>query len=345
MKVNVTFLGGSFGRKIVPDYVVQAVYASKAVGRPVKLIRTREEDLRHGIFRVNAGARLRAVLDSQGYPLAVHARVAGQSLFGATRKSWLDQTPEGAWDESMVDGLYNQSYRLPNFLVETVDTPLPVPVYFMRSVGSTAAVFFWESFISELALRAGIDQYVYRRNLLSHDPLALRVLDAAAKAANWTRPLQAGWARGISYNCYVGRGGRFKTYVAQVVELAPNDDGRLVVERVTCAVDPGLVVNPNTLTAQIQGGIGFALTTALHSRITFADGGVEQGNFDSYPLLTIAEMPDIVPVILPSDRPPQGFGEVVLAPVAPAIAQALLQASGRRIDVMPLPADAFRSSS
>ena len=345
VKVNVTFLGGSFGRKIVPDYVVQAVYASKAVGRPVKLIRTREEDLRHGIFRVNAGARLRAVLDSQGYPLAVHARVAGQSLFGATRKSWLDQTPEGAWDESMVDGLYNQSYRLPNFLVETVDTPLPVPVYFMRSVGSTAAVFFWESFISELALRAGIDQYVYRRNLLSHDPLALRVLDAAAKAANWTRPLQAGWARGISYNCYVGRGGRFKTYVAQVVELAPNDDGRLVVERVTCAVDPGLVVNPNTLTAQIQGGIGFALTTALHSRITFADGGVEQGNFDSYPLLTIAEMPDIVPVILPSDRPPQGFGEVVLAPVAPAIAQALLQASGRRIDVMPLPADAFRSSS
>ena len=136
--------------------------------------------MQHDVYRPNAGGRVRAVLDDAGYPLAVHARVAGQSLFGATRKSWLEQTPEGAWDESMVDGIYNQSYRLPHFLVETVDTPLPVPVYFMRSVGSTAAVFFWESFITELAHRAGKDQYVYRRNLLADDPLALRVLDAVA---------------------------------------------------------------------------------------------------------------------------------------------------------------------
>jgi isoquinoline 1-oxidoreductase subunit beta len=341
IKINVTFLGGSFGRKIVPDYVVQAVHASKAVGRPVKLLRTREQDLRHGIFRVNAGGRFRAVLDDKGYPLAVQARVVGQSLFGATRKSWLDQTPEGAWDESMVDGIYNQDYRLANFLVETIDTPLPVPVYFMRSVGSTAAVFFWESFISELAHRAGIDQYTYRRTLLADKPLALRVLDAVAEAARWSAPSMPGTVRGIAYNCYVGRGGRFKTYVAQVVELMPMAD-RLAVKRVFCAVDPGLVVNPNTLAAQIEGGIGFALTTALKSRITFAAGGAEQTNFLDYPLLSIDEMPEIVPIILPSDRPPQGFGEVVLAPVAPAIAQALLQASGKRIDVMPLPAEAFR---
>src|SRR6266478_2117935 len=204
VKVNVTFLGGSFGRKIVPDYVLQAVQASKAVGRPVKLIRSREEDMQHDVYRPNAGGRFRAVLDDRGYPLAVHARVAGQSLFGAVRKSWLDQTPEGAWDESMVDGIYNQSYRLPHFLVETVDTPLPVPVYFMRSVGSTAAVFFWESFITELAYRARIDQYDYRRNLLADNPLALRVLDAVAEAARWKTP---GTVRGIAYNCYVGRGG------------------------------------------------------------------------------------------------------------------------------------------
>ena len=341
IKLNVTFLGGSFGRKIVPDYVVQAVHASKAVGRPVKLIRTREQDLRHGIFRVNAGGRFRAVLDERGYPLAVQARVVGQSLFGATRKSWLDQTPEGAWDESMVDGIYNQDYRLPNFLVETVDTPLPVPVYFMRSVGSTAAVFFWESFVSELAHRAGIDQYAYRRELLAANPLALRVLDAVAEAARWKSPPASGVVRGISYNCYVGRGGRFRTYVAQVVELQPAGD-RLAVKRVFCAVDPGLAVNPNTLTAQIQGGIGFAMTTALLSRITFANGGAEQSNFLDYPLLAIDGMPEIVPIVLPSDRPPQGFGEVVLAPLAPAIAQALLQATGRRIDSMPLPAEAFR---
>jgi isoquinoline 1-oxidoreductase subunit beta len=340
--VHVTFLGGSFGRKIVPDYVVQAVQASKAVRRPVKLIRTREEDTRHDVFRPNAGARLRAVLDEAGYPLAVHARVAGQSLFGATRKSWLDRTPEGTWDESMVDGLYNQSYRLPNFLVETIDTPLPIPVYFMRSVGSTAAVFFWESFISELAGHAGIDQYVYRRNLLSADSLALRVLDAVAQASNWATPPASDLFRGIAYNCYIGRGGRFRTYVPEVVELARVND-RFKVQRVFCAVDPGLVVNPNTLAAQIEGGIGFAMTTALHSRITFSNGGADQSNFFDYPLLSIDEMPEIVPIVLASDRPPQGFGEVVLAPLAPAIAQAVLQATGRRLDVMPFPDAAFRS--
>jgi isoquinoline 1-oxidoreductase beta subunit len=340
VKVNVTFLGGSFGRKIVPDFVMQAALASKAVGRPVKLIRSREEDMQHDVYRPNAGGRFRAVLDEAGYPLAIHARVAGQSLFAATRKSWLDHTPQGDWDESMVDGIYNQSYRLPHFLVETIDTPLPIPVYFMRSVGSTAAVFFWESFISELAERARIDQYAYRRNLLADDPLALRVLDAAAQASGWGTPSDR--FRGIAYNCYVGRGGRFRTYVAEVVELARVGD-RYAVKRVFCAVDPGLAVNPNTLKAQIEGGIGFALTNSLKSRITFSNGGADQSNFFDYPLIRIDEMPEIVPIVLPSDRPPQGAGEVMLAPVAPAIAQALLNATGRRIDVMPLPADAFQA--
>src|SRR5256885_6020732 len=138
----------------------------------------------------------------------------------------------------------------------------------MRSVGSTAAVFFWESFISELASKANIDQHIYRRNLLSADPLAVRVLDAVAQASNWAAPPAADLFRGIAYNCYIGRGGRFKTYVAEVVELARLAD-KLKIKRVLCAVDPGLVVNPNTLAAQIEGGIGVAMTTALHSRITF----------------------------------------------------------------------------
>jgi isoquinoline 1-oxidoreductase subunit beta len=225
--------------------------------------------------------------------------------------------------------------------VETVDTPLPVPVYFMRSVGSTAAVFFWESFISELAHRAGIDQHLYRRNLLTDDPLALRVLDAAAQAAGWEKPPPAGTFRGIAYNCYIGRGGRFKTYVAEVIELR-RAAGGLAVKRVFCAVDPGLVVNPNTLKAQIEGGIGFALTNALKSRITFSNGGTDQSNFVDYPLLTIDEMPEIIPIVLDSDRPPQGFGEVVLAPVAPALAQAVLHASARHLDTMPFPEEIFQ---
>ena len=288
-----------------------------------------------------SSGRLRAVLDDDGYPLAIHARVAGQSLFAATRKSWLDQTPQGAWDESMVDGIYNQSYRLPHLLVETIDTPLPIPVYFMRSVGSTAAVFFWESLITELAQRANIDQYTYRRNLLSDEPLALRVLDAAAQASGWGTPSPPDTFRGIAYNCYIGRGGRFKTYVAEVVELKRVDD-RLAVKRVFCAVDPGLVVNPNTLRAQIEGGIGFAMTTALKSAITFSNGGTDQSNFFDYPLLSIDEMPEIIPIVLTSDRAPQGVGEVVLAPVAPAISQALLHATDRPLDAMPFPEDAFK---
>jgi isoquinoline 1-oxidoreductase beta subunit len=240
----------------------------------------------------------------------------------------------------MVDGIYNQSYRLPNFHVETIDTPLPIPVYFMRSVGSTAAVFFWESFISELAERARIDQYHYRRNLLADDPLALRVLDAVAQASGWATSSDT--LRGIAYNCYVGRGGRFQTYVAEVVELARVAD-RFAIKRVICAVDAGLAVNPNTLKAQIEGGIGFALTNTLKSNITFSNGGADQSNFFDYQLIRIDEMPEIVPIVLSSDRPPQGAGEVMLAPVAPALAQALLRATGRRLDVMPFPDAAFQA--
>jgi isoquinoline 1-oxidoreductase beta subunit len=293
----------------------------------------------HDVYRPNAGGCFRAVLDDAGYPLAIHARVAGQSLFAATRRNWLERTPQGVWDESMVDGIYNQSYRLPHFQVETVDTPLPIPVYFMRSVGSTAAVFFWESFISELAEHARIDQYAYRRNLLADDPLALRVLDAVAQASGWGTPSDT--FRGIAYNCYIGRGGRFRTYVAEVAELARVAD-RFAIKRVFCAIDPGLAVNPNTIKAQIEGGIGFALTNTLKSKITFSNGGADQSNFFDYRLLHIDEMPQIVPIVLSSDRPPQGAGEVMLAPVAPAVAQALLRATGRRLDVMPFPDTAFQ---
>jgi isoquinoline 1-oxidoreductase beta subunit len=340
VRLHVTYLGGSFGRKIVPDFVVQAALVAKEVGRPVKLIRTREEDMQHDVYRTNAACRLRAVVDERGYPLAVHARVCGQSLFAAVRPSWLTRTPEGAWDDSMVDGLYNQEYRVPNFFVETIDTPLPVPLYFMRSVGSTAAVFFWESFITDLAHRARIDQYQYRRTLLAHDPAAIKVLDAVAAASQWRRPPPPNVTRGIAYNCYVGRGGAFRTYVAEVAELERTKAG-FVIKKITCAVDAGLVINPNLLRAQIEGGIGFGLTNTLKSKITFSNGRVDQANFPDYPLLSLSEMPQIISVLVDSDRPPQGAGEVMLAPVAPAVAGAILEAAGTRIDQMPFPAKLF----
>jgi isoquinoline 1-oxidoreductase beta subunit len=237
-------------------------------------------------------------------------------------------------------GLYNQQYRIPHFFVYAIDTPLPVPLYFMRSVGSTAAVLFWESFIADLAHRAGIDQYRYRRALLAHDAAATRVLDAAAEASRWDEPAGPNVSRGIAYNCYIGRGGGFRTHVAEVAELEHTGEG-FVIKRITCAVDAGMVVNPNLVRAQIEGGIGFALTTALKSRITFTNGATDQANFTDYPLLSMEEMPWIVSVIVDSSRPPQGVGEVVLAPVAPAVAGAILKASGARIDAMPFPSDLF----
>lgn len=340
VRVHVTYLGGSFGRKIVPDFVVQAALVAKEMGRPVKLLRTREEDLQHDLYRTNAGCRLRAVVDERGYPLAVQARVCGQSLFAAVRPSWLTRTADGAWDESMVDGLYNQSYRVPHFFVDAIDTPLPVPLYFMRSVGSTAAVFFWESFITDLAHRAGIDQYEYRRTLLAHDPAAAKVLDAVVKASGWRAAPGPNVTRGIAYHCYVGRGGAFRTHVAEVAELEHAPAG-FRIRKITCAVDAGMVINPNLVKAQIEGGIGFALTNTLKSQITFSNGRTDQANFPGYPLLAMSEMPRIVPVIVDSDRPPQGVGEVVLAPVAPAVAGAILQASGPRIDRMPFPRELF----
>ncbi|GAA4486017.1 xanthine dehydrogenase family protein molybdopterin-binding subunit [Gluconacetobacter asukensis] len=340
--LHVGFLGGSFGGKIVPAFVAQAAKAAKALGRPVKLIRTREMDIQHDHFRPNNKGRLRAVLDADGYPLAVHARVCGQSLFATTRPYWLTKTPLGDYDESMVDGLYQQTYAIPNFHVDVIQTPLPIPVYFMRSVGSSAGVLFWESFITDLAHHAGIDQYAYRRHLLRNYPAGLRVLDAAAQAAGWDRPAGPDIARGIAFNTYFGRGGSFVSECAEVVELKRVGD-RWKVARVVCAMDAGLVVNHNTFNAQIQGGVGFALTSALKSEITFRDGAAEQSNFVDYPLLSIAEMPEIVPVIVESDRPPQGAGEIMVAPLAPAISQALLHATGRRPDRMPFRAEWFQA--
>ena len=348
--VHTTFLGGSFGRKYVPDFVIHAAVASAAVGRPVKVIRSREDDIRHGFYRPCASGRFQAVLGNDGLPKAMHMRVAGQSMYNVIKK---DHYEKAGYDETMVDGLYDLAYAVPNLLVEGIDVPQPnIPVSFMRSVGSTSSVFFLESFIDELADAAGIDSIEYRKRLLKHDPLATRVIETTVAAAGWqttpavsskttkaekaTKATKAGVYRGFGYCTYTGRGAAFSTYVAVAVELRVVND-RFKVERVVCGVDCGRSINPNLIRANIEGGIGFALTNTFKSQITFADGGVEQSNFGDYPLLYLVEMPKVETVILPSDRPPQGCGEVSLPPMAPAVAQAIRRATGVRPRSMPLP--------
>jgi isoquinoline 1-oxidoreductase subunit beta len=331
--VNTTFLGGSFGRKYVPDFVVHAAVASKAVGRPVKVIRSREDDIRHGFYRPGVSARMRAVLGADGYPEAMHIRVVGQSLYWSIKRDYFEKA--GGWDETMLDGLYDLGYRVPNLLVDSVNVTQPIPVSFMRSVGSTSSVFFLESFVNELARAASIDPLQYRRTMLRDDPLAVRVLDQTAAKANWSGKPAAGVHRGLAYCLYTGRGGGFTTYVATIVELRMAA-GQAKLERVVCGIDCGRAINPMLIEEMVEGGIGFALTNTFRSEITFKDGAVEQQNFTDYPLLWLSQMPKIEVVIVDSDRAPQGCGEVALPPVAPAVAEALYQATGARLRAMPL---------
>lgn len=331
--VNTTFLGGSFGRKYVPDFVIHAAVASKAVGRPVKVTRSREDDIRHGFYRPSASARMRAVLGADGYPRAMHLRVVGQSLYWSIKRDYFEKA--GGWDETMLDGLYDLGYAVPDLLVDSVSVDQHIPVSFMRSVGSTSSMFFLESFVNELAHAARIDPLEYRRTLLRDDPLALRVLERTAARANWARKPAPGMYRGLAYTLYTGRGGAFTTYVAIVAELRMVD-GKAKLERVVCGIDCGQAINPMLIREMVEGGIGFALTNTFKSEITFKDGAVVQENFSDYPLLYLSQMPKIEVEIVESDRTPQGCGEVALPPVAPAVAAALFEATGTRLRTMPL---------
>ncbi|CAG2139708.1 xanthine dehydrogenase family protein molybdopterin-binding subunit [Cupriavidus numazuensis] len=332
--VNTVYLGGSFGRKYLPDFALHAATASKAVGRPVKVIRSREDDTRHSYYRPGAAGRFRAVLDEAGMPAAMHARISGQSLYGVIKQEKMAAV--GGWDETMVESIYDLIYRVPNLLVDAVDVKQPIPLSFLRSVGSTSSVFFLESFVSELASAAHMDDYQYRRKLLADQPLAVRVLDAAARAAQWDRPPANGVFRGMAFNVYTGRGEGFQTFVALVMELELTA-GKVRLRRAVCGIDAGRPVNPGLIRANVEGGIGFALTNTFKSQLTFEQGAVQQSSFHDYPLLQLAEMPRVEVVILDSDRPPQGCGEVVLGPTAPAVASAMFQATGRRFRSMPLP--------
>lgn len=332
--VNTTYLGGSFGRKYLPDAVMHATAASKAVGRPVKVIYPREIDIRHEYYRPGCISHYQALLDENGYPQALWARYAGQSLFWQMRRETVHEA--GGWDESMVECVYSTPYQIPNLKVEAGIVEQPVSLSYLRGVGSVASLFFLESFISELSYKANIDEYQYRRKLLQGSPEALRVLDATATAAGWQQDLPTGTYRGMSCNIWLGRNNAFTTYVCLVVELRINQ-GQLQLIRAVCGIDCGKVINPNLVRANVEGGIGFALTTCLKSELHFERGGVVEGNFDSYPLITIAEMPKVEVVVLDSSREPQGCGEVSTAVVAPAIASALRKATGKTYRDMPFP--------
>src|SRR5947208_8243557 len=325
VRIHTTFLGGGFGRRLEPDFVSEAVRVSQAVGAPVKVIWTREDDVRHGFYRPASHNRFAAGLDGAGNPIAWSHRVVAPPIllkFGPLEKG-LDRT--------LVHAAQARPYGIPNILVDQVAVDLlPIPRGFWRSVGISHNAFVTECFFDEVAAAAGKDPYQLRRALLADRPRHRRVLDLAADKAAWGTPLPAGRGRGIALAEWE------PTVCAQVAEVTVESDGSVRVHRVVCAVDCGPTVNVGQIEAQMEGGIVYGLTAALYGEITIAQGRVKQGNFDDYPMLRLREMPRVEVYIVPSSEKQGGIGEPAVGPIAPAVCNAIFAATGKRIRKLPI---------
>jgi isoquinoline 1-oxidoreductase subunit beta len=321
------FIGGGFGRRLEIDGVARAVQIARQVDGPVKVVWTREEDVRHDMYRPYFFDRLSAGLDAAGRPIAWSHRFAGSSVLAR----WLPPTFNHGLDPDTTDGAIDLVYALPNLHVEYLRVEPPgIPTAFWRSVGPSHNVFVVESFMDELAAEAGQDAVAYRRALLDKSPRAKAVLDLAADKAGWGRPLPNRSGRGVALQFVFG------TYMAQVAQVEVSKSGEVRVRRVVCAVDCGIVVNPDTVRAQIEGAIIFGITAALHGEISIKNGRVEQANFDTYRMLRIDEAPAVEVHIVRSAEPPGGMGEPGTSAVVPAVANAVFAATGKRIRKLPI---------
>jgi isoquinoline 1-oxidoreductase subunit beta len=326
-------IGGGFGRRLESDGAERAVQIAQQVDGPVKVVWTREEDIQHDMYRPYWFDRLSAGLDKDGRPVAWNHRFAGSSVIAR----WLPPGFKNGLDPDSTEGAIDLVYDLPNFHVEYVRVEPPgIPTAFWRSVGPSHNVFVTESFIDELAAAAKQDAVAYRRALLDKTPRATAVLDLAAQKAGWGQPLPKGSGRGVSLQ------NAFGSYMAHVAEVEVAKDGTVRVRRVTCAVDCGTVVNPNTVQAQIQSGIIFGATAALYGEITLKNGRVEQTNFDTYQVLRMNEAPAIDVHVVKSAEPPGGMGETGTSAIVPAIANAIFAATGKRLRKMPVDAAALK---
>ena len=327
VEVHNCFLGGGFGRRAVNDELVQAVTVAKAVGKPVKLVWTREEDMRHDRYRPQAAIRFQASLAADGTPQAFHAR----TVVGSISRSLGWNKVESGVEPSAVEGLVNMPYAVPAQQVDCILKNTHVPVMFWRSVGSSQNAFAMESFIDELAHEAGEDPYRFRRKLLAGKPDFLKVLDTVAEKSGWDEKLPAGKARGIAIH------ESFGTIVGEVVEIAVSPKGEIKVERVVAAVDCGHVVNPRTVAMQIESGVVYGMTAALYDQITIEKGAVVQGNFDTYQMVRLADSPKIeTHLALSGGSKWGGIGEPGTPPIAPAICNAIFAATGKRIRRLPI---------
>jgi isoquinoline 1-oxidoreductase beta subunit len=325
IKVNTTYVGGGFGRKFERDCIAQAVRVSKSLGKPVKLIWSREQDMQHDFYRPASTARLRAGLDNEGRVTAWEFKIVSPSILARL----FPQAVRNGVDSTSVEGAINSPYAPANCRIEYVMKDFGVPVGFWRSVGNSINSFYIEGFVDELAHAAGQDPYAFRRNLLADKPRHKAVLERAATMAKWGQPLPAGHFHGIALH------ESFGSIVAEVVEISVDKDG-LRLHRVDCAVDCGVAVNPSTIVAQTEGGVVYGLTAALFGEITLKRGRVEQTNFDTYQMLQLGQMPEIVVSLIEGADQPGGIGEPGTPPAGPALVNAIFAATGKRIRSLPV---------
>jgi isoquinoline 1-oxidoreductase beta subunit len=321
-------LGGGFGRRLEFDMATQALKIGKALGVPVKVTWSREEDIQHDMYRPCYYDKLSAGLDANGKPVAWTHRIVGSSVLAR----FAPPAFKDGIDPDAVEVASDLPYDLPNQLVDYVRLePHDVPTAFWRGVGPTRGTFVVESFIDELAIQAKADPVEYRRALLGKSPRARNVLDVATQAAGWGKQsVPQGQGRGVSVMHAFG------SFFSIVADVAVDKDGAVKVNRIVCAVDCGMVVNPNTVEAQVQGGIIFGITAALYSEITIKDGRVEQSNFTDYRMLRIHETPPVEVHIVKSMESPGGIGEPGTAALAPAITNAIHAATGKRLRQLPV---------
>jgi isoquinoline 1-oxidoreductase subunit beta len=335
VRVNVTLLGGGFGRRLEHDYGVEAALVSKAISGPVKVLWSREDDMRFSTYRPASYHKMSASLDGQGWPLAFSHTIVTPSI-NAQKGTQL----EGGVDPDMKDET-PVVYSFPNALIQFVQTETPVPLGWMRSVYALQAAFASESFIDELAAAAHKDPLDYRLHLLSKDEdikyfdavwktARMRgVLQLAAEKAAWSKPVEGGHYRGIA--CF----GCFSSYAANVIEISMEND-KPHIHRVVAAVDVGQVINPTILEQQIQGAVIYGLANALRAQITIDKGRVVQGNFDDYEPIRMSEAPAVEAYYVQSTEAPSGVGEPPLPPVAPALCNAIYAATKKRIRALPI---------
>jgi isoquinoline 1-oxidoreductase beta subunit len=331
VKINTVFAGGGFGRRANPasDYVLEAVRIAREVqGTPVKLVWSREDDMRAGYYRPAYVHKLTAGVNVNGRPTAIQVRVAGQSIMAGTPLAAMMMV--NGIDMTSVEGLSDLAYEIPEKQVELHSPTTGVPVQWWRSVGHTHTAFSKEVFIDVLARKAGQDPVAYRLGLLRNNPRETAVLQLAAEKAGWgSTELPQGWGRGVAVHTSFG------STVAEIVDVSVQGSS-FKVERVVAAIDCGIAVNPNVVRAQVESAIAYGLSAALADEVTLTGGNVDQDNFHTYRVLRMNAMPQVEVHIVPSTNAPSGVGEPGTPPIAPAVANALAAVTGQVLTRLPL---------